>query len=192
MFGHNKLTLFAVKAVVSIIGLAVLWPFVAPVYNKLIITVINWLQTANYTFAVNAGGIYLYSPNSEPVIGIHGTALHFGLILLMALIIATPGPNIIHRLKNIGTGIMVMLAIHVATLSLLAKLAQSSTGISGLTMPVVLITTIGLNVLPVLVWVIMSLRRFFVWELRKQNMTLNELDSNSPESVSLDLSGNHP
>lgn len=158
---RNSLIGFTIKAILAVIGLALVWTFIAPYYNRLLVTVTDWSLTS-YRLSGEAGDIFFHNLAGEPVTGIHGAALHFGLILLLALIIATPGLKILHRLRNTGVGLIVMFVFHLITLVLIASLTQSNSSVSSpsLSLPIVLLSTIGLNLIPPLVWIVLCWRRF--------------------------------
>ncbi len=155
MFRSHSLTGFAIKAVVAVIGLALVWSFIAPYYNRLLVAASNGLSLAPFHLTSEGGDIYFLSAGGQPVTGIHGAALNFGLILLLALLIATPGLKIIRRLRYTGIGLLVIFAVQLATLAALGGLVAAGAGASGdslLSVPVVLLCTIGFNLFPALIW----------------------------------------
>jgi hypothetical protein len=170
MFKHSSLVRFTIKAVLAVICLAVAWSFIAPYYNRLLVTATDWSLTS-YRLSSETGDIFFYSLSGEPVTGIHGAALHFGLVLLLALLIATPGLKLLPRLRNIGIGLLAMFAFHLVTLVLLAGLTDVNSGIStpSSSLPVVLLSTIGLNLIPPLVWIILCMRRSAGNEFKKRD-----------------------
>ncbi len=157
------------------IGLTIVWTFIAPYYDGILVRAADWLVTP-YRLVSGAGDIYYYSPAGMPVTGIHSAALHFSLILLLSLLIATPGLRIISRLRNIGIGLTVMFVFHLVTLVLLPELIKSG-GVSSpsLNLPVVLLSTIGLNLVPALVWVGLCSQQWLGGELRKRSLASDRL-----------------
>jgi len=172
MFRRHRLTAFIIKAVLSVIGLALVWPFIAPYYDRILIAVADGMVMPSLRFASYAGNIYGSTSAGQPIMGIHGAALHFSLILLLALLIATPGLKIINRLRNIGIGLAVMFVFHLVILTVLARLMPSGGGTAtpSLRIPMVLLSTIGLNLFPALVWVGLCLRQWLAGEFKKRNM----------------------
>lgn len=155
MLRSHSLTSFAIKAVGAVIGLALVWSFIAPYYNRLLVAASNGLGLAPFHLSSQGGDIYFSTAGGQPVTGIHGAALNFGLILLLALLIATPGLRLVHRLRNIGIGLAVIFAVQLATLAALGGLVQAGAGASSaslLSVPVVLLCTIGFNLFPALIW----------------------------------------
>jgi hypothetical protein len=179
MFKHNNLIGFTMKAILAIIGLALVWTFIAPYYNRLLVAAADRLVLGHFSFNTDYTDIYAYSATGAPLMGIHGAALHFSLILLLALLITTPGYKIINRLRNIGIGLAVMFVFHQATLILLARLMQSGGGIStpSLNFPVVMLSTIGFNLVPPLVWVGLCLRQWLGGEFKKRSPVADTLQS---------------
>jgi hypothetical protein len=170
MFQRNSLMAFIIKAVLAIVGLSLVWSFIAPHYNRVLVGAADWL-VASCSLTSDAGDIYFYSPAGGPVAGIHGAALHFGLVLLLALLIATPGLKIINRFRNIGIGLAVMFVFHLVTLVALAGLMQSGSTSPSSGVPVVLISTIGLNLVPALIWGGLCLRQWLAGESGRKTLT---------------------
>ena len=134
------------------------------------------LASPHFRFVADVENIYYYSSTGEAVKGIYGQALYFGLILLIALLIATPEIKAFKRIENLATGLWVVFAVHSATLFILSRLVQSR-GCVSMTAPVVLISAVGLNLFPVLVWASLCLRQLFAMELQDRNMTPETLKS---------------
>jgi hypothetical protein len=163
MFKPEKLTGFAARALGAILIFSFACMLAGPYYNRLLVAAANFITPLNFSLDKLNGDIYFYSSAGVPLGGIHGTARHFGMVLLLALLVATPGFKSLKRLREIGIGLVIMPVLHTGTLALIAGLAQMSAGTSSnvTNMPTVLISSIGLNLIPVLVWAGFCLRRLF-------------------------------
>ena len=171
MFKHTRLFSFAAKALLSLIVFSFVWSLIDPYYNQLLVGVANKLSLPYLSLVADGRDLYFQSSVAAPIMGIHGTAFHFGFILLLALFIATPGLRFLQRLKFVGIGLVVMFAVQLVILTMFAKLAQSNVASatpSILSLPVVLLSTIGFNLLPVLIWAGLCLRQGLIREFKNR------------------------
>jgi len=162
VFRPHSLTGFAIKAAGAVIGLALVWSFISPWYNRLLVAASNGLSLAPFHLTTAGGDIYFADDFGQLVTGLHGAALNFGLILLLALLIATPGLGVVRRLRHIGLGLVAIFAVQLATLAALGGLVQAGAGASSASLtgvPVVLLCTIGFNLFPALIWLGLCLRQ---------------------------------
>lgn len=164
MLRCGKLAVFAVRALLSLIGLSLLWPWAAPYYNRLL-TIAVTLVTPQYSLLVDKGDLYICNPAGVPAIGVHGSALHFGLLLLMALFISTPGLKPLLRLKFAGIGLVITFVLHLITLVLLARMGPPS---ATLALPQILLSDVGFNLLPPIVWAGMCLRKWLITGVKNE------------------------
>ena len=83
---------FVGKAIAFLVAISLVWYFIAPGYNTVLAAVSGKLLPSQSTLTVDQGTIYIYPPaGSEAAGGIYASALHYGLVLVVALILATPG-----------------------------------------------------------------------------------------------------
>ena len=162
MLLRGKLLPFIGKAIAVVIVASVPWYFVAPAYNRLLATVSEKLIPSQLTLIPQHGTIYIYSQiYVEPVGGIFASALHYGLLLVVALIAVTPNLKLTQRLKYIGIAIISMFGIHVITIVLFVNAAVSSGASSMRQNPLIIFFTIlGCDLFPALIWGVVAFRHF--------------------------------
>lgn len=111
----------AVRALAMVVIAASLWPFLAGPYNRLV---------ASSADAFSPGGIGVSAANGwfhlvflDGVAGdglnLHGFMLHFGLILVLALMAATPRMSLVRLAAWLVGAAGLFLVIHIAGFSLL-------------------------------------------------------------------------
>lgn len=152
MLFRNKLFQFAIKAIFVLIAIYLLWPFVAPAYNRLLIEVADKLSPSEISL-IDENRIVLYHCGETGMGGVDSSWLHFGLILVAALLIATPGLKLWRRLKFIGIALVAVFAIHVV--SLVALAGQRFTGNDFVA---IFLLPIGGSLFPASVWAALCLK----------------------------------
>lgn len=155
MLKRANLALFAIKAAASLIALSLLWPFIAPHYDWLLAIAIKIVP--DFSLMLDGGDLYIQI-GGQPVAGVHASALHFGLLLLLSLFVATPGLRPWLRLRLAGIGLVTTFAIQLFELVLLARMGTSS---ATLALPQILLSNVGFDLLPPLVWLGLCLRCSF-------------------------------
>ncbi|MCX6000602.1 MAG: hypothetical protein NTU41_13740, partial [Chloroflexi bacterium] len=106
--------------------------------------------------------IYFYheTPEGTDKGWILSWGLQFGLVLVMALIGATPGMRWTQRVKFLGAAVVFLFAIHVMAVWIMAKLMLSGANMDK--NPVFnLLVTVGCDLFPVGIWGAVSLRYWF-------------------------------
>lgn len=159
----RRIIRFSLVALLAIIALSAIWAIAGARYQWLLVKLSGWAMPHGMSLTTDRSDIYILSDTGQTLGGVHGTALYFGLVLLLALVLATPALRLGRRLIMIAAGLGVMLATHVAILSVLALLARnpsvnsapSPTGFS-----LVLLATFGFNLIPALVWAALCLRKW--------------------------------
>jgi len=112
---------FGVWSLIAFVTLLVVWGYITPVYNHMVASVASPIfkivESGNVT-ALQADG-------SKLLVGRHvadGTIqpflyfdpyIYFGLIPLIALLIAVPGPGILRRLQRTLIGVAIIFVVHV-------------------------------------------------------------------------------
>ncbi len=162
MFLSGRLLPFIGKAIVFLIALSVVWYFIAPAYNSLLAVSVERLIPAPAALTVQQGTIYIHPQgDAESVGGIYASALHYGLLLVVALIAATPGLKLVRRLKFFGIAVITLYIIHVVTIVPFARAALSSQTPSTSQDPLlILLAVIGSDLFPVLIWALVSYKYF--------------------------------
>ncbi|MGA8849488.1 MAG: hypothetical protein WB564_06680 [Dehalococcoidia bacterium] len=161
--------IFAGKAVGIIIAVSVLWNFlIAMPYNRALVAVSDSLSSGRIilgedatqdfrqlffsTYGVPMEDDYLcvatpredFVPFFMPL-----SALHYGMLLVVSLIAATPALGWRRRLMFIPIAILIMFLIHVSTILIIAKVSLSGAN----PLPTItLFITLGTALFPTLVW----------------------------------------
>ncbi len=162
MFLKGRILPFIGRAIVFLIVFSVVWYFIAPAYNSLLAAVAERLIPSQAILTVQHTTIYIHPiVDAEPVGGIYASALHYGLLLVVALISATPGLKLVQRLKFFGIAVISLYIIHVITIVSFARAALSSPTPSVSQNPLlILLAVIGSDLFPVLIWALVSYKYF--------------------------------
>jgi hypothetical protein len=153
------LLIFAGEAIGCLIAISLLWHFlIASHYNHLLVWITDRLSSSQIVLGDGSDNIYFYSPGVQA--WIYGSSLHYGLLLVVALIATTPGLKPRQRLKFISLAVLIMFIIHIVTILTFARVARSS---SPAHPPndnpwVILFLVLGCDLFPALVWAIISYR----------------------------------
>jgi hypothetical protein len=120
------------------------------------------LIPAPAALTVQQGTVYIHPQvGAEPLGGIYASALHYGLLLVVALIAATRGLRPVQRLKFFGITVIALYIIHVVTIVPFARAALSSSIPSTSQDPLlILLAVIGSDLFPVLIWALVSYKYF--------------------------------
>ncbi|MBM4463937.1 MAG: hypothetical protein FJ012_11550, partial [Chloroflexi bacterium] len=110
---RNKILLFLVTATVLVIFVAVVWTFISPSYNRVLVNLGNRIAPSSVTLELEERNIYFHHDALEgrSTAWIFSWALHFGLVLVIALIGATPGLRLKQRLKFIALAFALLFVI---------------------------------------------------------------------------------
>lgn len=162
MFLRGKYFVFIGKAILFLILASIAWYFISPAYNQLLALVAERLVPSQANLTVQQSIIYInLQDGSETVGGIYVSALHYGLLLVIALIAATPGLNLFRRFKFAGIAILSIFVIHLITIVIFVRAILSSPAPAlGQDPLVILLTIIGCDLFPVLIWAIVAYRHF--------------------------------
>jgi len=102
MLLRGRFSGFIMKAIGFLIIIAVVWYFITPAYNSLLLAVADKITSSELTLILKQDTIYIYLQNvSDPIAGIYVSSLHYGLLVVVSLILATPGLRIYRRLRSI-------------------------------------------------------------------------------------------
>jgi len=160
-----RLIRFIGEAVGLLIIVSVVWYFIDPPYNRLLVEITDRLSSLRIALGDGTSVIYIYfdTPLGEGSIGIRGAGFHFGLILLPVLIAVTPGLKLLRRLKFIAIALGVMLAIHIITILIFALIIGTSADPAqfGTNPWVIFLVTIGTQLFPAMIWVILCFKYWF-------------------------------
>ena len=164
MLLRGRFSGFIMKAIGFLIIIAVVWYFITPAYNSLLLAVVDKITSSELTLLLKQDTIYIYLQNvSNPIAGIYVSSLHYGLLVVVSLILATPGLRIYRRLRSIVIAFIAIFVVHIISVALFAQSTLSGTHGSMEHNPlIVLFAIIGADLFPILIWGILSYRNFFV------------------------------
>ena len=149
--------IFAGEAIGCLIAISLLWHFlIASPYNHLLVWIADRLSSSRIALGDGSDNIYFYFSDLEA--WIYGSSLHYGLVLVVALIVATPGLKLRQRLKFIPLAVLIMFVIHIVTILIFAWVAQSSSPAHPMNENpwVILFLVVGCDLFPALIWGVLS------------------------------------
>ena len=161
---RSSLLFFIGKAILFLIAISIVWHFISPAYNDLLAGTANLFHpthTKIISYGQDTLRVYL-SGSFKAIYEIYGLDLQYGLLIVLALIAATPGLRLMKRFKFILIAFIIMFLIHVASMLVFAKVASSAKPTTISSNPfVVFFCIIGPDLFPALVWMAMAFRQFF-------------------------------
>ena len=170
MSPRTKLILiFAGKAVGILIAISVLWSFfIAMPYNRALVAVTDSLSGGRIVLGADAGddlkqlflSIYgipleqdylcVVTPGEDWVpFFMPLSALHYGMLLVVSLIAATPGLGWRRRFIFIPIAILIMFLVHIITILIMARVSLA--GVNPFP-AITLFITVGTALFPAIVW----------------------------------------
>ena len=150
---------FAAEAIGCLVALSLLWHFlIASHYDHLLVWITDRLSASQIAVGDSDYRINFSSDYGEA--WIYSSSLHYGLLLVLALIVATPGVKLRQRLKFLPLALLIMFIIHIITILIFARVARSSTPASPINENpwVILFLIVGCDLFPSLVWGVLSYR----------------------------------
>jgi hypothetical protein len=122
-----RLIRFIGAAIALLVIVSIIWYFIDPPYNRLLVAVTDPLTSLRIALGDSNNHINFYLENPPGAkLWINGAGFHFGLILLPVLIAVTPGLTLLRRLKFIAISLGVMFVIHIITILIFAWIIQLS------------------------------------------------------------------
>ncbi len=110
----------AARTLAVVVIAASLWPFAADAYDGLVVRLAGGFLPADIMARAGEGRIYVDFLGGEKGVGlgIHGFVLHFGLILVAALAVTTPGLGLVRAVAWVAGVLGLFFAVHVAGVAL--------------------------------------------------------------------------
>ena len=110
----------AVRTLAVVVIAASVWPFAADAYDGMVVRLAGGFLPADIVARAGEGRIYLDFLGGEKGagLGIHGFVLHFGLILVAALVVTTPGLGLVRAVAWTAGVLGLFVAVHVAGVAL--------------------------------------------------------------------------
>jgi hypothetical protein len=178
----GKLLAFALVALAVLVALSLLWAFfIAVPYDRALVADTGPLTSATIVLGKDADecvrkafeATYLepledhdicvtVRQGSKCVVPgfVAGSTLHYGMLLVVSLIAATPGLTSRRRLMLIPLAVVIMFVLQMVTVLIFAKVALSGANPSRNPL-VTLFITLGTGLFPALVWGALSLKYWF-------------------------------
>lgn len=164
MWLRSRLLLFVGRTIAFFIVIAIVWHFIAPGYNDLLAGAADRFAPAQTMISHEQNTIYVIPEIGTGRTGayaIEALDLQYGLLLVLALIAATPGMRLRQRFKSIPIALVIMFIVHVAGILVFANATRSETPATIGSNPfVILFGIFGADLFPVLVWGVLSFRYF--------------------------------
>ena len=121
MLGRSRLITFAVRALVLLILLSVLWANVARPYNDALAAVAGPLMSDDLSVRALGSHLSFEHPNIPDDMTIDGLTLHFGLVLMGVLVLAAVGVPPVARIGWLLALWSGAFAVHVVGVTLLGQ-----------------------------------------------------------------------
>lgn len=150
MFGQRRILIFVVKVFILILVFSALWPFVAPAYTTLLAAAANGVAPPSIKITTAGSLIVIHSGAQLAAASLQSLPFQAGLLLILALIIATPNLKVRQRLKFVGIAVVLTFALHTASILVMSTNARAIRPL------VVLIASVGIDLFPVLIWAALS------------------------------------
>ncbi len=162
----RRLIIFAVKVVVLIIIMSSFWHLLAPGYNHALAVTADTIAPSSMSFSTEDSSMLINSQHDAITVTlkVHGLSLHYGLVVLIALILATPGLKLGTRLKFVIAALIIMFLIHILAMLAMGQVAKSvgpqDPSVTGNPLEI-LFVSIGFDLFPILVWLALSFKYWF-------------------------------
>ena len=131
MLGTARLLTFALRALALLLIISIVWLTVASSYNELLVSLATPLLPNDVTAKALGEHIVFQGTGFASSVSINGLTLHYGLVLLVVLVLAAVGISPTARLGWLLVLVAGALLAHVAGVALLARgLVWSSTAAS--------------------------------------------------------------
>ena len=155
-----RLLPFAIKAIGFFLAGYLVWYFIGPWYDRWLVWVVDGLSPSQVTL-IEGNGIAWY--HGRELRGVWSTGLHYGVILVIALVAATPGMSLWKRSQSALVALTLVFAVHVVTL-----LALAGTEFSADPILKTLLLPIGCNLFPIVIYAALTLR---YWRAEAKRLT---------------------
>ena len=195
MFARYSLPLFAGKVALFIIVLAVAWSLLVTQYNYILAGAAEIVDPSGVSFAGEGSSILVEFDEEfqRVILEVEGLSFQYGLVILLALILATPKLGIRRRLKFIGLAMLIMFILHVIAMLVTGQMARAVTPqhptVAGRPAYVFFIS-MGVDLFPVVIGVAL-LFRYWIRGFRKDPSpkTSEEAHGNTGESMMARIAG---
>jgi len=149
---RRRLLIFVATVFGLILVFSIGWLFIAPGYASLLAAATDKISPSSISLTATGSSIVLQSETQQASISLNSLPLQAGLILLVTLIIATPGLRVKQRLYYVAIGAVLTFVLHVISILIM------STNVRALRPLIVLFASVGIDLFPVLIWAGLSAR----------------------------------
>jgi hypothetical protein len=157
----RKLLIFIITFLGVLLFVALLWPWIAPLYTYLLAGVVaTWMPDATVKVR-DSTSLFVHVPPLGMTVTLG--AMVFNLLLLVALLGATPGLGIRRRLICLAVGVLLQASFHVLdiVISFRANYEVALTGSYSLRFLAEMLGGVGEQVSAVIIWVLLTWRSWF-------------------------------
>jgi len=169
----RELLIFGGKFLGALLILALLWPFIAGAYSHLLAALVGWwMPNAEIQASADQIEIHLAPIRTFVTMG----AIVFNLLLLTALMVATPRLGGLRRLKLMAMALLFQVGFHFLdiVLSVGANRAAATSNNSGLYVLASLVGGVGEQASPIIIWALLTFRYWFPKPAAASAMRLTE------------------
>ena len=150
MSGQRMLLIFVAKVFIVVLIFSSFWPFIAPGYASLLAAASNAVTPSSIEITALDSSINIHSGAQLAPVSIRSLPFQAGLVIVLALIIATPGLKVRQRLKYVVVAAILTFGLHIASLLIMSVNARAMRPL------VVLCASVGIDLFPVLIWAALS------------------------------------
>ncbi len=163
----RELLLFVAKSLGALLGLALLWPLLAPAYSQLLAALAHaWLPSAQIQANAHQIRISLTAVQGTQLLTIHTTtileAITFNMLLLTALMLATPRLQLRRRLAWTAAALLWQMGFHFLdiTLSVAANYQSVVYGQQSLYGLAQIVGGLGEQASALIIWALLTFRHW--------------------------------
>ncbi|MCI0438847.1 MAG: hypothetical protein L0177_06910 [Chloroflexi bacterium] len=121
MLGTPRLLTFAFRALALVLIASMLWVFVARQYNAALVFLADAIAPGDASLKALGTRILIETSERGAPLSIDGFTLHYGLIMMAALVLAAVGVGVAARVRWLAAMCAGAFAAHVAGVALLAS-----------------------------------------------------------------------
>ena len=121
MLGTARLLTFAFRALLLLVGLSILWVSMAERYNQALTWLAGSLMPADISARALGAHLLFESPRLTNSVSVDGFTLHYGMILMAVLVLASVGVGFIPKVVWLLGLVAGTFATHVVGIALLGR-----------------------------------------------------------------------
>ena len=121
MPGERSLLTFAVRALLVLVAVSLVWVALAGPYNRLLVGVTSPVAPDSMTIRVFDSDLLFLQPGSAPPVTLRGLTLHWGLVLVTTLVLAATGLSVKGRLVSLAALLAAVFLTHLVAVALLPR-----------------------------------------------------------------------